>query len=59
MNDWMDVAWDYFSAANDLGKWDDEHIRMLKEAWLDGARTGVDRAQRVVREAARDLQEAR
>lgn len=51
MSDWMDEGWRDFESRMLEGDETDKQRRLLKEAWLAGARAGVAKAQELVAES--------
>lgn len=56
MNDWTDVGWNDFESRMLEGDETKQQVRLLKEAWLHGARTAIDQAQSVLRESGKDAE---
>jgi len=50
MADWMDEAWNDFQNRMCEGDETTRELRLLKEAWLHGARTAIAKAQGAVSE---------
>lgn len=50
MKDWADDGWNDYAAEYLDAEPSAKMLRLLKEAWLHGARTGLAKAQRTISE---------
>lgn len=54
MTDWTDTGWLDFESRMMEGDETRSQVLLLKEAWLHGARTALDHAQKTLFEKAKD-----
>lgn len=55
VKDWADHAWDEFADLYLADKPNTSTLRLLKEAWLHGARHGIAEAQKLIAASGKNL----